>query len=206
MAPPETTFGASIVPNSHPASNELDKEPLANEGAVDLTPSVSRESLAASYTEHRPLPPHSPFYQHPPASHELVDATHGRNPNTKHLDVGALEKHLPSGDVTPLSATDENPFCSKISVGANKECTMWPSRQTLVQTKMAEKKQRWASRTCACGHLQHRWSTMHKRQRLLIRLAIGLLLVGAMIGIGVGISRAVHGSYYSGNGNSTSTR
>lgn len=198
MASPyqQNTFGATVVvPDTRP-SNDL-RPPQMLDSPV-LTPAVSHEDMSSDFTE-KPVPPQSPFYQHPPASFERV---HSRQNSKNYL--GAYEKDLESGHATPLTmADDENPFTSKISVDANKECRMWPSRQTLTQQKAAEKKKRRAVRGWAgCAPFREWWTTrFNKRQRLYIKIAVGLFLVGVAVAIGVGISKAVHGTYYSsGNG------
>lgn len=106
------------------------------------------------------------------------------------------EKDLEAGVVTPLAAQDENPFTSKISVECNKECAMWPSRQTLVDKHKAEKRQRRGRKRCGCGPVVDFWARFNARQKLIIKIVIALLVVGAMIGIGVGISIAVNGTVY----------
>lgn len=190
-----STFGASIVPTSQqPAENVL-RPPPASESPA-LTPMASREDMPSDHLV-KPVPPHSPFHQHPPASFEKVHSRQASKTN-----VATYEKDLESGNATPLTGVnDENPFTSKISVDCNKECKMWPSRQTIIQSKMAEKRRRRDRKCCAgCGPVRDFWAQFDKRQKLLIKLAIGLFLVGIIVAIGVGISKAVHGTYYSQNG------
>ncbi|KAI7264369.1 hypothetical protein KC345_g8816 [Hortaea werneckii] len=200
------TFGATIVPTSpdlRPSQDDILRPPQMLDSPV-LTPSTSHEDMAPAYSEKPIIPPHSPSYQHPPASFERV---HSRQTSKNHL--GVYEKDLESGHggnnnlATPLTMPadddDDNPFTSKISIDANKECRMWPSRQTLTQQRAAQKTKRRAARGWAgCAPLREWWTTRFtKRQRLWIRIAIALVLVGVMVAIGVGISKAVHGSYYS---------
>jgi hypothetical protein len=78
---------------------------------------------------------------------------------------------------------------------------MWPSKQTLLQTRAAQKQQRRANRTCA--PLRDRWVALTKRQRLMIKIATALLVVGIAVAIGVGISLAVNGTYYRADGSTT---
>lgn len=155
-----------------------------------VTPAASQYSL--DLTETRQLVPAiSPFYQHPPASHE-------RDIYGKSLDVNVLEKGY--DDLTPATTKSNDPFCSSISVNANKECAMWPSRQTLAQNNMADKKKKRSSHLWACAGPRDSWANLHKKQKLLISLVVALLLIGAMIGLGVGISKSVHaGSYHNGS-------
>ncbi|KAI7681905.1 hypothetical protein KC322_g14100 [Hortaea werneckii] len=205
--PQAPTFGATIVPTSpdplRPSHDDILRPPQMLDSPV-LTPSTSHEDMTPAYSE-KPIPPHSPFYQHPPASFERI---HSRQTSKNHL--GVYEKDLESGVgggesnpnlATPLTipADDENPFTSKISIDANKECRMWPSRQTLTQQRAAQKTKRRAARGWAgCAPLREWWTKRFtKRQRWWIRIAIAVVVVGVMVAIGVGISKAVHGSYYS---------
>ncbi|OTA30353.1 hypothetical protein BTJ68_09302 [Hortaea werneckii EXF-2000] len=191
--PEAPTFGATIVPTSpdplRPSQDDILRPPQMLDSPV-LTPSTSHEDMAPAYSEKPIIPPHSPFYQHPPASFERV---HSRQTSKNHLGV-QQPRNSPYN-----AADDENPFTSKISIDANKECRMWPSRQTLTQQRAAQKTKRRAARGWAgCAPLREWWTTRFtKRQRLWIRIAIALVLVGVMVAIGVGISKAVHGSYYS---------
>ena len=150
------------------------------------------------HAEHeQQIPVNSPFYQHPPASFERVAS---RNASKTHLAVD--EKDLESGHATPLTAADEdNPFTSKISVDRNKECTMWPSRQALMQQKTADKrKRRDAQGFLACGPARDWWAKFDKRQQLMMKIGLALFLIGVAVAIGIGISKAVHGTYYSAHG------
>ncbi|KAI7080676.1 hypothetical protein KC327_g3 [Hortaea werneckii] len=190
--PEAPTFGATIVPTSpdplRPSQDDILRPPQMLDSPV-LTPSTSHEDMAPAYSEKPIIPPHSPFYQHPPASFERV---HSRQTSKNHL--GVYEKDLESGNggnslATPLTmpADDENPFTSKISIDANKECRMWPSRQTLTQQRAAQKTKRRAARGWAgCAPLREWWTTRFtKRQRLWIRIAIALVLV-VIIPVGSG--------------------
>jgi len=161
-----------------------------------LTPDVSHDDMSTQYAE-QSIPINSPFYQHPPASFERVES---RNASKSHLAVD--EKDLESGHATPLTGADEeNPFTSKISVDINKECKMWPSKQTLMQQKTAEKRKRRDTRGfLACGPVRDWCSRFDKRQRLMMKIALALFLVGVAVALGIGISKAVHGTYYSAHG------
>lgn len=168
-----------------------------------LTPVPSHDANTPS-EELRPcFPATSPFYEHPPASHEAIPSTARLSTNTKR-PANSFDKDLESGNLTPLSAVGSNqpnPFTSQVSVDcANKECKMWPSKQTLLQTRANEKRQRRANRTCA--PLRDRWSVLSKRQRLIFKIVTALFIVGVAVAIGVGISVAVNGSYYSSAGTS----
>ena len=173
MASPyqHNTFGASIVPTIT-ADNHADTALLPSR-SIDspvLTPAVSHEDMSSAY-ENKPIPPHSPFYQHPPASFERA---HSRN--TSKTNINAFEKDVEAGGLTPLSAVDnDNPFTSKVSIERNQECKMWPSKQTLMQERAAEKHKKHARRgVTACAPLRARWAKFDKKQRLIIKIILAL--------------------------------
>lgn len=196
---PQTTFGASVVAQPDEKAAML---PATGLDSPALTPTVSRDAATyhdATFSDNTPLPPHSPFYTHPPASHERVSATHQAPAKAAHI---TSEKDLEYGNVTPYTgADDDNPFSKKFAVGStNQECTMWPTHQTLRQTRLADKKQRRQGRTCGCGTVKHHWAGYSKNQRLAIRILIALVVIGAIVGVAVGITRSVNGGVWSDKG------
>jgi hypothetical protein len=194
-----TTFGASIVPTQAKQSSDEITLPPPILDSPALTPVASREDLSTDHSERR-VPIHSPFYQHPPASFERA---HSRQ-NSKDVAV-VNEKDLEAGVRTPLAGDSEHPFASKVSVDCNKECRMWPSKQTLIQSRKAEKKKRRDGKFCGgCGPVRDFWGRFTARQRLYIKIALALFLLGVVVAIAVGITVAVNGTVYVGDGNSAS--
>lgn len=189
-----TTFGATIVPTPAKKSTDEITLPAPVLDSPVLTPAVSREDLTPTSSEPR-IPIHSPFYTHPPASFERA---HSRQ-NSK--DIGAVnEKDLEAGVRTPLAPDSDHPFASKVSVDCNKECRMWPSKQTLIQSRKAEKKKRRNGKLCSCGPARDLWSKFTKRQKLYIKIGLILLVLGIVAAIAVGVSIAVNGTVYVSNG------
>lgn len=191
----QTTFGASVVPQPDEKAGMLS----TNIDSPALTPTVSRDAAAyhdATFSDNTPLPPNSPFYTHPPASHERIA------PAAVKPALADSEKDLECGNTTPYTmADDENPFSKKFQVGgSNQECTMWPTHQTLRQTRLEDKKQRRAARTCGCGTIKHHWAGYTKNQRWAIRILIALVVIGAIVGVAVGITRSVNGGVWSDKG------
>lgn len=131
--------------------------------------------------------PYSAFYKHPEARRSM-DAASAPQSKT-HLDVHTLERDIEAG--TPLSAaTTQQP---KVSVdGRVKECTMWPSRQAVMDQRKVYKRQR------GCNLFKN----LTSKQRLWAKIIIALLVVAAAVGLGVGISRAVGGGVWAGQGKS----
>ena len=108
------------------------------------------------------------------------------------------EKDLEAGVRAPLSpAMDNEPFASKVSVDCNQECKMWPSKQTLMQSKKEEKKKKRDTKLCGgCGPVVEFWDRFSKKQKLLLKILLALLVVGCAVAIAVGISAAVNGTVY----------
>jgi hypothetical protein len=172
-----TTFGATIEqPPSTPPHTNLS---AGNAHSLHLKP--SKESVGTHITSsphshlstptNDPSNPFSAFYEHRPSSAEGQTL---KAPNVYEHDVESQYQ---------LSQT-------KSSIEPTKDCTMWPSRVTL----QAKAKQEKAKRS---------WNPLlrlNKRQKLIAQIVIALLIVGAAVGIGVGVSRAVGGGVWSGNG------
>lgn len=135
--------------------------------------------------------PYSAFYNHPDARRSLDN---GSAPQSKtHLEVNTFERDLEAG--VPLSAATTQQL-SKVSMDGRvrevKECTMWPSRQAVLEKRKDHKRKK------GCNLFQG----LNSKQKLYAKIIIALLVVGAAVGLGVGISRAVGGGVWSGNGQS----
>ncbi|WPH01149.1 Hypothetical protein R9X50_00398400 [Acrodontium crateriforme] len=190
------TFGATVVPATAPMKPAALQPPTLESPA--LTPVASRDGAYSEVDMPTAATPQSPFYQHPPASFERVQS----RPQSKQM-LEPFEKDLEAGNITPLSSTsDENPFASKISLERNKECKMWPSRQTLMQAKQADKHKKRTNRGCTgCAPIRAKWEAYSKCQRLMIKMCIALLVIGVVVAIAVGVTKAVNGSVYDEHGN-----
>ena len=162
------TFGASI---EEPTTTQpMLRSPPSHES--DMSASVEKDANVDSSN------PFSAFYKHPDARRSLDESK-------THLDVHVRD--LETG--LPLSAASTQQ--PKVSVdGRVKECTMWPSRQAM----MEQKKRNQRSRGC------NLFKNLTNKQRLWAKIAIALFVVAAAVGLGVGISRAVGGGIWSGNG------
>lgn len=183
-----TTFGASIVPIQHRNNVISTPQNLCNESPA-ITPAASHEDLNTSaQTQRQPIPN---VYQ-TPSSLEPAQPRAALRPS-----IVTNEKDLEAGASTPLARNEENPFTSKVSVDINKECTMWPSKQTLIDNRKAEKKRRRDGKLCGgCGPVRDFWATFTKRQKLISKIVVAILLVAAMVGIAVGVTVAVNGTVY----------
>lgn len=135
--------------------------------------------------------PYSAFYNHPDARRSLDNVS---APQSKtHLEINAYERDLEAG--VPLSAATTQQM-HKISVDGRvrevKECTMWPSRQAVLDKRKDHKRKK------GCNLFQG----LTSKQRIWAKIVIALLIIGAAVGLGVGISRAVGGGVWAGEGKS----
>ncbi len=79
---------------------------------------------------------------------------------------------------------------------------MWPSKQTLMESRKEEKRRKREGLTKTCGPLVDFWGRQTKRQKLMIKILFGLFLVGVIVAIAVGITIAVNGTVYVSEGKS----
>ncbi|KAF1953986.1 hypothetical protein CC80DRAFT_568491 [Byssothecium circinans] len=167
------TFGAVVEDTSTP------------QPALALRPQPSNESAMSSTAEKEAgfdsSNPYSAFYKHPPARRSL-DALQSKT----HLHVS--ERDLEAASVPLSAATTQNP---KVSVdGRVKECTMWPSRQTILEKKKMSQRQK------GCNLFR----SLNSKQRLWAKILIAALVVAAAVGLGIGISKAVGGGVWKSKG------
>jgi hypothetical protein len=173
-------FGATIeVPSK---SQHALRSPPSHESNISAT-SASITEKGTPIDQSNPC---SAFYNHPEARRSI---DMGTQQSKTHLDVAVYERDLESG--LPLSAaTTQNP---KSSVdGRVKECSMWPSRQAMMEKKKLHQR----ARGCNLFH------GLTNKQRLWAKIGIALFVVAAAVALGVGISRAVGGGVWSGDGTS----
>ncbi|GAB7359263.1 hypothetical protein MBLNU230_g5920t1 [Neophaeotheca triangularis] len=202
-------FGATVIPTDN-GTHQNTLPPTSVSPA--LTPAASNDDLNDTYHT-SPPPIHSPFYQHPPASFERVSYSHSRQQSFKSPTAinTTNEKDLEAqAATTPLTVCttrggEENPFASKYSLDYNKECKMWPSKNTLMASKLADKRRRAETRRCGGSRvkMEDAWRERSKKQKLIIKIAIAVVVCGIMVAIGVGITNAVHGGVWSGESRNT---
>lgn len=189
----DTAFGASIVPLHQRAS-----PPILVLDSPALTPVGSHEDLPVVHGI--AIGPYHAAPSQPQGSHMKAPNVHVRQPSQSSITLN--EKHdLEAGIYTPLAVQagkhdDFNPFSSKISVDHNKECKMWPSRQTLLQNRLADKRRKRDAKGCGwcLGPMVNTWAGFTTRQKLLIKIITAFLFVGIVVAVAVGISIAVKGT------------
>ncbi|KAF2749913.1 hypothetical protein M011DRAFT_456646 [Sporormia fimetaria CBS 119925] len=171
------TFGATIESPTKPQPALRSPPSKDSDMTIPVTSPTALEK-APSFDSSNPF---SAFYKHPEARRSMD----GKPPSKTHL--GVHEYDLEAGP--PLSAaTTQQP---KVSVdGRVKECTMWPSRQAMLE------KEKQSRRARGCNLFRG----LNSRQRLWVKIFIGLMIVAAATGLGVGISRAVGGGVWASPG------
>ncbi|RMZ74121.1 hypothetical protein GMOD_00004970 [Pyrenophora seminiperda CCB06] len=185
------TFGATVQPSPGPITPSA-HQPLRSPPSNDSTMSSATADAETAKKEWAadPSNPYSAFYKHPEALREtrqsLVDGQH----NGKHLGLAVHEHDLEGGVPLSVASTQQQ---SKQSVdGRVKECTMWPTRQAVLDKRKSYKRKR------GCAFFRN----LTSKQRLWAKIVIALLVVAAAVGLGVGISRAVGGGVWAGDGRS----
>ena len=177
------TFGAVVDRSASPTQPQpvLRPSPSTDSAMSSTTAEVAAKKEWAA----DPTNPYSAFYKHPEARRSLdVSAPQSKT----HLDINTYERDAEA--CHPLSAATTQQQ-SKVSVdGRVKECTMWPTRQTVMNNRKMDKR----TRGCAFFH------NMNRKQRLWAKIAIALVIIAAAVGLGVGISRAVGGGVWAGQG------
>ncbi|QDS72667.1 hypothetical protein FKW77_002820 [Venturia effusa] len=174
--PEKTTFGVTVERSSSPAA--------------PLTPQPHSLRLQPSKeTTKEPLTPHS------------ADSTHSTPGNEPQNPFSAFYTHSQAPTETDLKPppmykndVESNAYLAstRSNLDATKDCTMWPSRVTLQQRAIQEKRAKSWNPMCR----------LTKKQKLTAQIVIALAIIGAAVGIGVGVSKAVHGGVWSGTGQS----
>jgi hypothetical protein len=178
------TFGATI---ERPASPPKPLPALRSPPSTESTMSSTSAELAKKELPLDESNPYSAFYKHPEARRSM-DANSAPQSKT-HLGIHAFERDMEAG--LPLSAATTQQPKSSVD-GRVKECTMWPSKQAVMDQRKTYKR----SRGC------NLFKNLTSKQRLWAKIIIALIVVAAAVGLGVGISRAVGGGVWAGQGKS----
>jgi hypothetical protein len=178
----KTTFGATIEPPSTPL-------PPSNLPAAMDTPTSQTTPLhlKASKEADSTSTPHSTVST-PSHTHDASNPFspfYEHRPSTAHSTLAPPVYYHDVESLGHLSTT-------KSTVSRTQECSMWPSRDALKAKALEEKKKKSWNPLCR----------LNKRQKLAAQILIALVIIGAAVGIGVGVSRAVGGGVWSGNGQS----
>lgn len=118
--------------------------------------------------------PFSPFYDHSEAPTTLSLPV---EPPISKASTRVYESDLEAGFVD----------ADKKLSSQSKDCTVWPGQKTLKDAKKREKRR---------GECWNPMRGLDKKTRLILKLLIAAVIVGAAVGIGLGISRAVGGGIW----------
>ncbi|KAI9818106.1 MAG: hypothetical protein M1827_000731 [Pycnora praestabilis] len=176
----KSVIGAEIIktlpdPNTFPIQPDNKYPGITVHDACSTNTLTPRTSNVATFREDGELDhahPSSAFYCHPTTRSSFERAKSESQAHIKVYDV----------DVEAARSMS-------VSEGPRKECTVWPGKQTLAQ------KARLAKKSRGCSPLRN----LTKQQKLWAKILIALVIIGAAVGIGIGISRAVGGGVWKGN-------
>jgi len=166
----EKHFGAEVLPSP-------ERSPISSTSRPHLTVEPIAENSSVSVNSQCPTPkeeydptsthPFSPFYSHPTTRTSFEQLK-----STSAVAIKIYETDLEAGSPNRCSNSQPLP-CTK-------DCTAWPGKQHLRQKSLAMKKSR------VCSPLRN----LSKRQRLWVKILIGIFIVGVAVGVGIGISKA----------------
>lgn len=148
-------------------------------------------ALTLTPTRTRTTSPLSPFYS--PSSPAPLSQQPTKADSKTHLST--YESDLEAGLCESKTSAGDGKFGSsrlalaqkKSSGGANKECTVWPGQKALKEAKLAEKR-----RTECWNPLRG----LDSRTKFWVKIAIGAVIVGLAVAVGLGITKAVHGGVW----------
>ncbi|KAF2084151.1 hypothetical protein K490DRAFT_69074 [Saccharata proteae CBS 121410] len=213
-----TAAAKSSIPLLHTTTHDSDTDSTAPN--TPLSPAYDSANPFSPFYQH----PESRSHLEVHRTISAAPSTSTPNPNRKSYDLEAQNGHLspavsrldlppsngsyltasksatatatPTTEYLPALSTATTTAQSKTSVdGRVKECTVWPTKQTLAEKAAQKKRQRGNGCTC--------WRAMNRRQKLISKLLIGLVVIALAVGLSVGVSRAVGGGVWAGEGQSS---
>jgi hypothetical protein len=142
------------------------------------------------------LNPFSPFYSPSPTRLSLDAQKSESRRGITPIDTAAAAYNadLEAGSTPPTSASSLGPSplkgrAEKVE-NQNLHCAVWPSPRALRLKRKTMRREK--ARYMLCG-----WTAgMSGRTRALIKVAMAMLLVGAAVGVAIGISKAVGGGVW----------
>ena len=160
--------GAEVVrpqTQTKPTHLGLEKPSFDNVSARSLASTADQSHT--SVEEYDPISSHpfSAFYSHPTTRTSLEQHKSESKVNIKiyEHDLEAGSGIMPSSDIP-----------------RTKECTAWPGRHQLAEKRMKMERNK--------GHNPMR--NLSKKQRLWVKIFIAMIILGAAVGLGIGISKA----------------
>ncbi len=160
------TIGAEVVQQPKSTYLTLEKPSLDYASAQSLTSTVDQSHSPAEEYDPTSSHPFSAFYSHPTTRTSLEQHKSESKVNIKiyEQDLEAGSRIVPSSDIPRMK----------------KDCTVWPGKRQLLEKRMK------MERNKGCNPMRN----LSKRQKLWIKVLIAMIIVGAAIGLGIGISKA----------------
>lgn len=163
------SIGAEVVQaqtQTKPTHLGLEKPSFDNVSARSLASTADQSH--SSVEEYDPISSHpfSAFYSHPTTRTSLE-----QHKSESKVNIKIYEQDLEAGSRIVLSSDGPR---------TKKECTVWPGRHQLI------KKRREMEKNRGCNPMRN----LSKKQRLWVKILIAMIIVGAAVGLGIGISKA----------------
>ena len=165
-----------------------------NESSHTLTP--THTNTHDEKATDRETSPFSPFYNPNPTRYSLEAQKSESKQN-----INVIQSAYDTDVEACLTPQKTQASCSKAGLlktkgGHNVDCTVWPGQRAMKMKQKAMRRERRRHGVCGC------MAGMDKKTRTWIKALIILVVVGAAIGLGIGISRAVGGGIWENKSNS----
>jgi hypothetical protein len=183
----EVTFGATV---DTPTKTQNHLAPNVFDTPKSLSPVVTVDSPSTPEVEQL-----TPFYAAPSAeiSRQTLPTAHDNDLEAARKEGYFITSNPIASDLNlpcEMATVSAVPTGSRLSFdGRTKECTMWPTKQTLRNQDRAERAKRRAARACGCNSINAWWSSISKKQRLWFKILVAAFLVAIACGLGIGISK-----------------
>lgn len=140
--------------------------------------------------------PFSPFYNPAPTRYSLE--AHKSDSNQHVNVISAYETDIETG-LIPQKTTASGSSAGLLKTKSrDPNCTVWPGRHAMKMKKKAMRKERSKHSVCGC------MSGLDKRTKIWVKVGLALLVIGLVVAVGVGVSRAVGGGIWKGSHSSNS--
>ena len=163
------TIGAEVVKSqtqTKPTYLGLEKPSLDNTSAQSLASTADQPRTPTEEYDPTSSHPFSAFYSHPTTRTSLE-----QHQSESKVNIKIYEQDLEVG--SRIVASSDIPRTKK-------DCTVWPGRHQLLEKRMKMEKNR------ECNPMRN----LSKKQKLWIKILIAMVIVGAAVGLGIGISKA----------------
>jgi hypothetical protein len=134
------------------------------------------------------ISPLSPFYDHAPTRLSLEAQKSESRRNINQIPTH-YDNDLEAGLSPPTSAGTLDKPVPKSKTG-NFHCSVWPDRQDLKMKKKAMRRDK--GRYMLCGWM----ARLSKTQRIWVKIIFAAVVIGAAVGIAIGITKAVGGGVW----------